>query len=516
MKKFLLICSAVALFYEDCAWGMVGSYDNLLQQSQQSRVKRGIISKGVQKLKKLNPFKRKQYKSQATQTEDSTLDERRQFRSQAIQTEDSILDERRQSQSQAIQTEDSTLDERKQFQSQATLDERGNLENEQEENRFIKIGFKSPSTTMGSGVTGVVLDNTYLQYHYVISNNSKVGYATPTTVKTITGDDLRCWNDIAEIRYANDVSYDKLENPKVILYRNKDNSCYIILRIGGNKHGVFYGINENNVELGGKSFSVYDVSEDVGSFSDGVSRLIYVDESGLYFVLKAENPVEDVIDTYKKEGKFEFKGSVIKVSAINGSITLDGESITKDNFFDNWVEQGSRTVLSTKQPKPEEIIRNFYPPKGSYGDIYLRGDNKLNAFTEIPDNSNGYPEKLTSKEWMNFFIDGRISVRKSKAKRGAKELVENGTFSSILSRVNTGYTQKVREAIAAQVAAKGGKTADNLGTLSIVSMVYKNQDLFKDPEFVRSLKPGFAELEKNYAHNKESQMWIPFEIVRNL
>jgi hypothetical protein len=47
-------------------------------------------------------------------------------------------------------------------------------------------------------------------------------------------------------------------------------------------------------------------------------------------------------------------------------------------------------------------------------------------------------------------------------------------------------------------------------------MVHQNQDLFKDPEFVRNLKPKFAEIEKDYEHNKESQMWIPFEIVRNL
>lgn len=210
--------------------------------------------------------------------------------------------------------------------------------------------------------------------------------ATPTTVGAAAN-----WNDISEIRYANDVSYDGLKNPKMIFYRNQDDSCYSILRIGANKHGVFYGVNANDIEIGENSFSVYDVSQEMGSFTDNILRQIYVDRSGLYFVPSAENPLESVIDTYQKEGKFDFNGSVLKVSAFDGSITFDGQPVTEKNFFDNWIlveletekqisQNGGRTViekvketktvLSSARPKPRELLRNFYPPKGYYEGIY--------------------------------------------------------------------------------------------------------------------------------------------------
>lgn len=343
----------------DCAWGIEDDlYANPWEKESASKSRRsggsrensnmarrnsGIISAGIQKLKNFNPLRRSKSDSQLN---NENLRQKNYAGSRVV----------------AAQAEQSWNG-----QTQANPQQL-------QENRFIKIETEySRINGASAGPTGAVLNNTYLQYHYDLSNNSKIGYATPTTV--ITKDDLKNWNDISKIRYANDVSYDKLENPKVILYRNKDNSCYIILRIQENKHGVFYGINESHIELGGKSFSVYDVSKDVGSFTDGVERLIYVDESGLYFVSANENPVEDVINAYQNEGKFNFKGSVIKVSAIDGTITLDDEPITKDNFFDNWVldereveRRGKerKTVLSTEQPKPNEILRNFYPPKGRY------------------------------------------------------------------------------------------------------------------------------------------------------
>ncbi len=397
MKKLLMICSAAALFYGDCAWGM----------------------DDIDPWKGTSSSNSDQFNAESSQNSSSPR-----VRSRRNSRQFNAESERESASPIAKSRRNSRENVRGSYQDAQTQTEQVQTSSQQsEENRFIKI------------------ESQYLQYHYVPSNNSKIGHATPTTLVPIIGD-LRGWNDVAEIHYANDVSYDKLGNPKVILYRNKDNSCYIILRIEENKHGVFYGINERNIEMGRNSFAVYDVSEAVGSFTDNVKRLIYVDESGLYFVPAEENSVENVIDSYQKEGKFKFEGSVIKVSAIDGTITLDGTHITKDNFFDNWVLEGDKTVLSTKQPDKKEILRNF-------GDVMGRDS-------------------------LNYFINRRFQLLKSKSKNGAEELVRNGTFSSILTKFGNGKTYK---AAIRQVREKRGRV-DN----SIEKVIDYNRNLFKDPE----------------------------------
>lgn len=508
MSKFLLIGSVAAMLYGDCAWG----------------------------IEEIDPWADMSSRNSIDSRENAPALNSGQFSDESAR-ENASPNIRSRRNSTAFSQDAQTQTEQSQFEQSWSGQMQANPQQLQE-NRFIK-------------------DNGYRQYHYVPSNNSKIGRATPTTIISVT-DDLKCWNDIAEIRYANDMFYDKLENPKVILYRNKDNSCYIILRIGDNKHGVFCGLNERNVEIGKQSFAVYEVSEDVGSFTDGVERLIYVDESGLYFVPKAENSVEDVIKTYQSEGKFNFKGSVIKVSAIDGTITWNGEPITEDNFFDNWVveekevkeqisgaktviEKKRLTVLSTAQPKSNEILRNFRPPEGNYRGIYWtkyqsNGNTStgwLNAYGR-----SGYVGEivnLINKIWLNSFINTRVSIENSKSKGGAEELVRNGTFASILEtytdkhgssndyRTNpNGYGQKVRDAIAAQVAAKGKSISINNYNASIPApiseMVSRNPGLFKDPEFVKSLKSDFAKLEKDYEESRivGSDKWLPFEIVKNL
>ena len=274
--------------------------------------------------------------------------------------------------------------------------------------------------------------NNRLYFFEKIGNtNAYKRLATPTTVNAVADN----WNDISEIRYANDVSYDKLKNPKTIFYRNKDDSCYIILRISGNKHGVFYGVNANDIEVGENSFSVYDVSQDVGSFTDNILRQIYVDKSGLYFVPTAENSLESVIDAYQKGGKFDFNGSILKISAFDGSITWNNQPVTIKNFFDNWIEKEreierqiskemgrtviekvktTTTVVSTKKPEPGEIIKNFYPPEGSYAGILKSMDNVIgpdgwsSIFSIFIENSQRDRSRrkitLGGREWIDFFV----------------------------------------------------------------------------------------------------------------
>ncbi len=488
MSKFLLIGSIAAVLYGDCAWGMGDDIDPWKGTSSgagqfNAEPARGDASPNIRSRRNSTTFSR----DAQTQTEQSQFEQ-----SWSGQT---------QANPQQLQ-----------------------------EDRFIK-------------------DNGYRQYHYVPSNNSKIGRATPTKINSVSGD-LRCWNDISEIRYANDVSYDKLENPKVILYRNKDNSCYIILRIGDNKHGVFYGVNERNVEIGRQSFAVYEVSEDVGSFTDDVPRRIYVDESGLYFVPIEGNSIKDVIKTYQSEGKFNFKGSVIKVSAIDGSITWNGKPITEDNFFDNWVveekeikksitstkgESGwttvkeTKTVVSKKTPKKEEIFRNFYPPNGKYYGLIGRKESDSNSyysggvcykwltiFAESSMRSNNITT-LGGREWINSFVDRRRQSTKEMNAKRYEELVRDGTFASILRSYND--DKKISDII----VSKGGSTSHR-GSDGYIrryensprEIIMYNAGKLSDPSFVKKLKQDFADIEKDYEYTKGTDLGLPFEIVKNL
>lgn len=498
MSKFLLIGSVAAMLYGDCAWGIeeIDPWaDMSSRNSIDSRENAPALNSG-------------QFSDESAR-ENASPNIRSRRNSTTF------------SQDAQTQTEQSPFEQFRSGQAQANPQQL-------QENRFIK-------------------DNGYRQYLYVLSNNSKIGYATPTKIVTIAGD-LKNWNDISVIRYANDVSYDKLENPKVILYRNKDNSCYIILRTDdGKKYGVFYGLNERNVEIGRNSFAVYDVSEDVGSFTDGVPRRIYVDESGLYFVPIEGNSIKDVIKTYQNEGKFNFKGSVIKVSAIDGTITLDDAPVTEDNFFDNWVleekeikksitgtkgESGwttvkeTKTVVSKKTPKKEEMFRNFYPPKGEYYGLIggtepnpsYRVDYKwLPIFAEPSEKYNGKITTLRGREWINFFVDKRLQSTKEMNVQKCEELVRDGTFVAILRHYNN--DKKISDI----VVSNGGSTShrESDGYLreyrnSPRDIIWYNAGKLSDPSFVKNLKQGFAGIGKDYEYTKGTDLWIPFEIVRNL
>ncbi len=331
----------------------------------------------------------------------------------------------------------------------------------------------------------------YRQSHYAASKNgASKGVETPTTILVRANGKPEKFESILEIRYANNISHKKLDNPKAIFYRSNKDECYIVLEIDNEDYSVVYGLKERFIEIGKNHFLVYNVSKDMKSFTDDVSRLVYVDHSGLYIVPEKENSIDQVTNIYKENGRFNFKGSTIEVSAINGNRTLNNEKITRDNSFDYWVKQGSKIIVSKKQPNHKEIFVNFYPPAGTYREIY---------------DSIG-PFQKNNVNWLSSFVSIRIN----------EELVKNGSFRRMLMTYlhNEGSKhESFCEDLENQVKAKGRSIARDSNILNIIK---ENKDLFKDIDFVRELKLIFDYEEKNCASDKKEEFQKMFAIVKNL
>ena len=375
-----------------------------------------------------------------------------------------------------------------------------------------------------------VRSNRYSQYFYISSNNSKMGQETTTMIKTIANDDIKFWDNISEIHYTNDISCNSVSSPKVILYKNQDSSCYIVFRVKYNKQAIIFGLNERSIKVGGDLFVTYEVSEDIGSFTDNVSRMIFVDKSGLYIVPREENFMQKMIDIAQKKGENKFESSVITVSAIDGKITLNNELITENNFFDNWVREkyvyevikgrfieireGERNKLSSLKPSSQEILRNFYPPAGHKG-IYSISYKEGLPIIWLKD----FVNDVTS---VDHFVNKRLQIAKIKNRLGCEELVLDGTFFSILYLyLNTSiYDKKFRDIIISKVKSSGKIQTYVRGSrsepLTALDLILNKRYLFKDLDFVRNLKPEFSEISEKYEYNKESDIWIPFEVVKNI
>lgn len=176
----------------------------------------------------------------------------------------------------------------------------------------------------------------YSQYHYEVARDHMIGFSTPTTVLVYPKGNPRILSDIREIHYAHDVSSQRLVNPKVSFFRNRNNTCNILL----NEANVIHGTNERHIVTGNNSFATYKVSEYLDSFTDNISRRIYVDITGLYVVPEESNSIQDIIARHKKKGRLEFKNpaSVIRVSASSGDVTVGDNPITEDNFVEKSYE----------------------------------------------------------------------------------------------------------------------------------------------------------------------------------
>ena len=131
---------------------------------------------------------------------------------------------------------------------------------------------------------------------------------TPTHVFTYPDGTPSLFRNIQKIEYteSNAAFYKSIKSRRccIDILDDKENAkkCRII------------GVNGHNIG----SFEVYEVADEANSFTDSTPRLIFVDHTGLYIVSEKENPIEDISKDYFRNRKFDFKGEIIKISAIDG------------------------------------------------------------------------------------------------------------------------------------------------------------------------------------------------------
>lgn len=180
-----------------------------------------------------------------------------------------------------------------------------------------------------------VADNEYVLQHGEKSkdlgiNNSGFGAVapvdaiyTPTHIFTYPDGNPAQFRNIQKIEYteSNATFYKDMKTRKccIDILDDKENEkkCRII------------GVNGHNIG----SFEVYEAADEANSFTDSTPRLIFVDHSGLYIVSEKENPIEDISKNHFRDGSFDFKGEVIKISAVEGKREMLGFDENKKAIF---------------------------------------------------------------------------------------------------------------------------------------------------------------------------------------
>ena len=249
----------------------------------------------------------------------------------------------------------------------------------------------------------------YSQYHYELVKNHMVGFSTPTTVLVYPKGNPKIWSDIREIHYSHDVSSQCLVNPKVSFFRNRNNTCNILL----NGMNVIHGINERHIVTQNNSFATYEVLlEYLDSFLDNISRRIYIDITGLYIVPEENNSMQDIIARYEKKGRLEFKNpaSVVKVSASTGDMTVGDKPVTDNNFAEK--SHGEASLINT-----ESVFQKFSNIPYSYNIVGLPGcvagyrSSSHGAFVY-----SAYYEELIEEFVQKKIIEGKALRRKLEKK----------------------------------------------------------------------------------------------------
>ncbi len=191
-----------------------------------------------------------------------------------------------------------------------------------------------------------ISNNEYAQYHFEPAEGKSkisIGRITSTHVRTFGGvypDAV--WN-IQAISYG---------ESSTILFKDCSNNCLIDLYESPNNPNKcrIVGINGRNIHLGSCCFSIYDVSLRERSFVGNENKLIFLDNSGTYIVSALQNPIDAVIDMYEKSKTFNFKGPVIKISAIYGNRLINNRPITSKDFLneDSLIQSSSSQNSETK------------------------------------------------------------------------------------------------------------------------------------------------------------------------
>ena len=246
-----------------------------------------------------------------------------------------------------------------------------------------------------------VADNEYVLQHgekaeNLRSNNSAFGTVasvdavyTPTHIFTYPDGNPAHFRNIQKINYteSNVTFYKDIKSRKccIDIYDDEKNpnKCRII------------GVNGHNIE----SFEVYEVEGEANSFTDSKQRLIYVDHTGLYIVSEKENPLKIIFKNCTENKDFNFKGEVIKISAIDGKREVTGINFNYQNNVSTPFEESSEFTPVMEQIEKITGIRPKTAPPSE--------ESALKRMAEILD----VPEELlVIEDGKVFIVDTRAAA----------------------------------------------------------------------------------------------------------
>ncbi len=299
-----------------------------------------------------------------------------------------------------------------------------------------------------------VANNEYVLQHGEKAENlgiNKSGYGavapidavyTPTHIFTYPDGTPSLFRNIQKIDYT---------ESKVTFVKNiKTRKCCIDIyddEKNPNKCRII-GVNGHNITgEGGNNFEVYDVAEEANSFTDSKQRLIYVDHSGLYIVEKDKNAVEDISKNYIQIRKFDFKGEIIKISAIDGKREMLGFDENKKAIFafncpsDTPVSFGIEATPFMKQIEEITGVKLVTPPPSEKAALKRMAE-ILDVPMELLVFDDGMVKLAKLVEFNDIFIDNpltnklkviigvSIPSKKSAITKGILEKVRNYKFDT--------------------------------------------------------------------------------------